>query len=105
MKRNCEIKVRLSKQELDNLTRKVNKTNFSREAFVRYVLNDCAIKEAPPAEYYELIRELRKAGSNLNQILKLANTKGLLDVQKLRKNLEQIRETEQTLYDAFYVGE
>ena len=105
MKRNCEIKVRLSKQELGNLTRKVNKTNFSREAFVRCVLNDCAIKEAPPAEYYELIRELRKVGSNLNQILKLANTKGLLDVLQLRKDLEQIRETEQMLYDTFYVGE
>jgi len=68
------------------------------------ILNDCAIKEAPPAEYYDLIRELRKVGSNLNQILKLANAKGLLDVPKIRKDLAQIRATEQMLYDTFYVG-
>jgi len=44
-------------------------------------------------------------GSNVNQILKLANAKGLLDVPKLRKDLEQIRATEQMLYDTFYVGD
>ncbi len=104
-KRNCVVTLRFTKEEFDNLSKKVRKTNFSREAFIRNVLNECAIKEAPPAEYYELIRELRRVGSNLNQILKLANAKGLLDVPKLRKDLEQIRTTEQMLYDAFYVGD
>lgn len=103
-RRNCVVTLRFTKEEFDDLSKKVRKTHFSREAFIRNLLNDCTIKEAPPAEYYDLIRELRRVGSNLNQILKLANSKGLLDVPKLRKDLEQIRATEQMLYDTFYNG-
>lgn len=43
MKRKCEIKVRLSEQELDNLMQKVDKTNFSREAFVKGM--DCILSK------------------------------------------------------------
>ena len=100
-KRTFRVEVYFTKDELEVLTQKVNKSGMRREVFIRNLLNDCVIKEAPPAEYYDLIREVRRVGSNLNQILKLANSKGILDVPQLRKDLEQIRATEKMLWATF----
>ena len=105
MIRNLEIKVRFTKDELDALNNEIRKTAFSREGYIRHVLSGKEVIEAPPAEYYDLIREVRRVGSNLNQILKLANAKGLLDVPQLRKDLEQIRATEKMLWDTFNSGD
>ena len=79
----------------------VRKTNLSRETFIRRLLNGAEIKEAPPAEYYDLIREIRRVGSNINQILSLANARGFLDTPQLRKALEQNHAVEKMLWDTF----
>lgn len=101
MKRTRVIKVRLTDEELDSLTEKVQRTNFSREGFCRAVFKGAVIKEAPPAEYYEILRELRRTGSTLNQIMKKANAIGLMDVPMLRKAVEDNRKAERTLCRAF----
>jgi hypothetical protein len=76
-------------------------TNLSRETYIRNVLNGKVVKEAPPTEFYELIREIRMIGHNINQILKFANIKGLLDVPKLRRELNNLRSTEKMLWATF----
>lgn len=95
----------LNDDEYIALKNKVNKTSFSRESFIRAAIKGTQIKEAPPIEYYELIRELRRIGSNLNQLLKIANTKGLLDAPRLRKELDANRELENRLWRLFQNGE
>lgn len=101
MKRSLEIKVRFSKDELEALTKKVRKTNLSREGFVRHSVNNVVIKEAPPANFLMLIREVRRVGGNIDQLLKIANAKGFLDVPQLRRVLEQNRAVEKMLWDTF----
>lgn len=96
------MKIRFTKDELDTLTKKARKTTFSREGYSRAVLNGSVVHEAPPAEFYEVIRELRRTGSNINQILKLAQTKGLLDVPRLRRALDDNRAAEQMLWQGFH---
>lgn len=101
MKRNLEMKVRFTKDELDTLTKKSRKAGRSREGYCRQILNDSIVKEAPPADFYGLMREVKRVGSNLDQLLKLANSKGLLDVPAIRKSLDEIHRTEQMLWDTF----
>ena len=94
--------LRFSKSELDALTKKARKTNLSRESFCRAVLNGAVVREAPPVEYYALIRELKRIGGNIDQILKIANSRGLLDVPALRKALEDNRAVEKSIREAFF---
>lgn len=101
LKRNLEVKVRFSKDELEALTKKIRKTNFSREGFIRHSANSVVVKEAPSADFSMLIREVRRVGSNIDQLLKTANAKGLLDVPQLRRSLEQNRAVEEMLWDTF----
>lgn len=60
------MKIRFTKEELVALTEKAQKAKMSRESFCRNILNGEEVKEAPPAQYFELIREVRRTGYNIN---------------------------------------
>lgn len=93
--------LRFTKNEMDALTKKARKTNLSREGYCRAVLNGSEVKEAPPADVPALIQEVRRVGYNIDQILKLANAKGLLDVPRLRKALDDNRAVEKMIMGVY----
>ena len=95
------MKIRFTRGELDALTKKARKSGFSREGFSRRILNGAVVKEAPPAELPLLIREVRSVGYNIDQLLKRANSIGLLDVPQLRKALEDNRAVEKMIVDTY----
>ena len=101
LKRTLEMKIRFTRGELDALTKKARKSGFSREGFSRRILNGAEVKEAPPAEVPLLIREVRRVGYNIDQLLKRANSIGLLDVPQLRKALEDNRAVEKMIVDTY----
>lgn len=101
--RSNEIKIRFNENEFTQLMQKVRQSGLSREAFCRAALLGVKIKEAPPADYYKLIMEVRRVGTNINQILQKANAIGLLDVPMIRKALEDNYKTEEMLWDTFEI--
>lgn len=103
LNRNCEIKVRLTANELDLLNRNVALSKMNREQYIRLLIQGYLPREAPPVDYYNLISELRRVGSNINQILRVANAKGFIDAPLLRKTIEDYRQTEKMIWDAFGV--
>ena len=100
-KRNCRVEVCFTKDELYDLTRKARKARLSKGGFIRRAVRDIQVKEAPPAEVPLLIREVRRVGCNIDQILKRANSIGLLDVPQLRKALEDNRAVEKLIVDTY----
>ena len=100
-KRNCRVEIYFTKNELETLTEKVRKAGLSRKQFCRCVLDGAEVKEAPSADVPILIREMRRVGYNIEQLLRFANTRGLLDVPQLRKALEQNREVEKLIIDSY----
>ena len=70
---------------------------ISREEFCRKAIQGVTIREKAPADVAKLIREIRRVGSNINQILAIANTRGLLDVPELRKAIYELREVEKMI--------
>lgn len=100
-KRNCRIEIYFTKDELDTLMTKVQKTNLSREGFCRQVLNDAEVREAPTADVLLLLREMRRIGGNINQLLHRANTVGFVDTVQLRKDLAELRQARQAIMLAY----
>lgn len=95
------MKIRFTKAELDTLTKKSRKAGLSREGYCRRILNGAVVKENPPADVPMLIREVRRVGCNIDQILKLANAKGLLDVPRFRKALDENRAVEKLIVETY----
>ncbi len=100
-KRNRRIEIYFTDSEYEDLMKKVQAAKLTREEFCRLALRGAELKEAPPAEFYSLIMEVRKVGVHLNQILRKANSIGLLDVPLIRKSLEELYKTEDMLWKTF----
>ena len=101
MKRTLEMKIRFTRAELDALTKKSRKAGLSREGYCRRILNGAVVKEAPPAELPLLIREVRRVGYNIDQLLMIARTKNWLIVKELEKALESNRVVEKLIVDTY----
>ena len=101
MKRTLEMKIRFTKGELDALTKKARKSGFSREGYSRRILNGATVKENPPADVPMLIREVRRVGCNIDQLLMIARTKNWLIVKELEKALESNRAVEKLIVDTY----
>ena len=80
--RNIEIKVRLNKRESEKLNKLVKKSRLSREAYLRHLINGVVPRDAPPPDYYAMMRELYRIGSNLNQIAQKAHILNAVDAQR-----------------------
>lgn len=81
-KRNVHIQFWLDKKETEAFQKKVKKSGLSREAYLRHLVNGLAPQDAPPPDYFTMMRELHGIGNNLNQIAVKAHTLNVMDVQR-----------------------
>lgn len=101
MKRNIEIKVRLSKDEMQRLNKAVKKTSFSREGYVRRLINGYQPQAAPPEEYFDLVKELRSVTGELRKFtdtIPLSNIESLAICSSLTKRLSRACDRLQTMF-------
>ena len=61
------------------------------------------VKEAPPVDVPVLLRDVRRVGYNVDQLLKVANSQGLVDVPRLRVVLDEVHEAAQAILRAYTV--
>ena len=95
------MKIRFTRGELDALTKKSRKAGLSREGYCRRILNGAVVKENPPADVPMLIREVRRVGHNIDQLLLIARAKNWLSAKDLKKALESNRAAERLIADTY----
>ena len=97
--RRCEI--RFTENEYRSLTEKAEKAGIPVSTLIRKSIDACEVKAAPPADLYKLIWEIRRVGSNIDQILMIANAKGILNIPDLRKAIDDLREVEKLIVSQY----
>ena len=80
-KRIYEIKVRLAADEMAYLNQLVAASGLSRETYLRMVISGVVPKEAPPPDFWAMMRELHAIGNNLNQIAMNAHVLNAIDAK------------------------
>ena len=100
-KRNCRVEVRFTKDELSVLTKKARKAQLSNGAFIRKSVAGAEIKEAPPADFSELVKLMRKIEDKLSDLLQLEKSKGKNDSAEIQILLEEIRKTDRMIWTSF----
>jgi hypothetical protein len=84
MKRDKEIKIRFTNDELSSLNGYVSKAGYtSREKYIRTVLLESIPREQPSIDYQKLINEFNSIGNNLNQLVKLSYYQPLIEQETL----------------------
>lgn len=104
MKKDCRFQVRLTQKELNMLNRKARTARTTTSAFVRSAISGTEVYEAPTVDVMLLLRELRRVGYNVNQILSRANSSGIVDMPRFRKDMEEVRRAAEAITKAYGVG-
>ena len=73
--RNCRFELRLSQEELNDLTEKADRAGISKADFVRKTIKGKTIKEAPPVDVPLLIREVRRVGKESFSLVDSSTTR------------------------------
>ena len=93
--------IRLDKDEFERITALAQATVLSREEFIRKALRGTTLRQRPPAEYGEIVRELRGIGSNVHQLLLKARTLDYVDEIMLQETIDMIRHMDQVFTESF----
>ena len=80
-KRIYEIKVRLAANEMAHLNRLVAASGLPRETYLRMLISGVVPKEAPPSDFWAMMRELHAIGNNMNQIAMKAHSLNAIDAK------------------------
>ena len=103
-KRNVAILFRLNKKEAEVLDKKVKKSGLNREAYLRQLISGVP-RDAPPPDYYSMMRELHKIGNNLNQIAQKAHVLNVIDVQRYDQEVWKFNEAVRKITEAVILPE
>ena len=98
--RNYEIKVRLTQAELVHLTRLVRASGLSRETFLRRLISGVVPRDAPPPDFFSMMRELHYIGNNLNQIATKAHALNAIDAKHYDDGMRLFEEAVQKILSA-----
>ena len=104
-KRNVAILFRLNNKEAEALDRKVKKSGLNREAYLRQLISGVVPRDAPPPDYYSMMRELHKIGNNLNQIAQKAHVLNVIDVQRYDQEVWKFNEAVRKITEAVILPE
>lgn len=98
--RNVHIQFWLNKKESQALDKLVKKSDLSREAYLRHLINGVVPQDAPPPDYFSMMKELHAIGNNLNQIAQKAHVLDVMDVQRYDENMCLFKEAVKTITNA-----
>ena len=93
--------IRLDKDEFERITALAQATVLSREEFIRQALRGTTVRASPPAEYVEILREMRRMGNNVHQLLIKARTLEFVDEIMLQETVDMIRHMDRVFTEAF----
>ena len=91
--RESQINIRLNPRELRHLDTMAQRSQLTRSAYVRFLVNGFRPKEAPPQDYYAMMREIHALGNNLNQLAYRANCTGEMDAIRIEAAITEIRQS------------
>ena len=72
---------------------------------MRQLISGAVPKEAPPADYYAMMRELHKVGNNLNQIAQKAHVLNVVDVQRYDNEVREFKRVVKLITEAVILPE
>lgn len=65
---------RFSQDDIKRLEKKSKDLNLSKADTIRYLIENATIQEAPPTEFYDLLKKINNIGDKINAIIKNSNS-------------------------------
>lgn len=82
----------LNENENNMLKEKCFNGVISESNFFRMCIMDKEIKEKPDERFYDTLEQLRGIATNINQIARVVNTDGTIDIESLKIFEKEVKE-------------
>ena len=82
--------MRMSDEDFAELDAQSLRTGVPKSEIIRRAWKHLHVAEMPSGDFLAMARELRKIGTNLNQLAKIANVRGNIDATKVRAALDDV---------------
>ena len=102
--RTVSILFRVTPNECKDIRAKAKKSGLSMSEFIRRSLNGQKITTAPPVDFYTLLWQIKRIGSNLDQLLRKLNTYGIAYSIELEKCEDDIKDMKRLLIETYQPG-
>lgn len=102
--RDIDFHVYINKEENEILENLCKKLRVNRSVLIRALILGKRLVEAPPVDYKQFIIELRRVGTNLNQLTAKANSIGYIDADECKNVLNDVRKLEADIAKYFKPG-
>ena len=98
--RNIKIQLWLNRAEARTLQEKARRSRLPVAAYLRHLINGVVPKEAPPPDFFTMMRELHYIGNNLNQIAMKAHALNVIDAKHYDDSVLLFEEAVQKILSA-----
>lgn len=96
-----QIHFRVTPKEYEMIKENQNKTGLRMSEYARRLLMGDVVVTAPPADLNILIREIKRVGSNLNQLLHKLNALGIAHSIELDNCADDIQKVLKLIYQTY----
>ena len=96
-----QIHFRVTPKEYETIRINQNKTGLRMSEYARKLLMGNVVVTAPPADLNLLIREIKRVGSNLNQLLHKLNGLGIAHPSELDSCAADIQDALKLIYQTY----
>ena len=102
--RDVRLFIRVTPEELEAIRKNQDKAGLRLSEYARRLLMGEVVVAAPPADLNILIREIKRVGSNLHQVLQKLNILGIAHPLELERCAEDISEVLNLIYRTYRPG-
>ena len=99
-KRNVHIQFWLDEKEAESFNKNVKRSGLSREAYLRQLINGLVPRDAPPPDYYAMMRELYHIGNNMNQIAQKVHAMSFIDTKRYDEGVAEFKSAVRKITEA-----
>ena len=103
-KRSVQLLIRITPSEYLEIKKNSVDSGLCRSEYARRLITGEKVVAAPPVELNYLIREIKRVGSNLNQLLRKLNVLGVVHSLELERSISDVREVLKLITQAYRPG-
>ncbi len=89
-------------EELNYIQSQAVRSGFTVQEYLRRLVYDKPIREKPPPEFHEVLKNLRQINNNLNQVAAKANSMNFIDTAKYWANVSDLQRSIGKLMEEMY---